>query len=474
MTPPRKSIAAPAKGRAKRDPIFGDRPRWETEFLPAALEIVETPAPPLPRIAVLVLTALLATALAWACLGQVDIIATAPGRIVPSGGSKVIQPLEAGIVTDIRVHDGAHVHTGDVLVELEPTETSANQARAKGELAAAQLDVARLRTVALGAPFVAPAGADPVAVRIASRQASEEVGELRDKLDKLSDDILQHRAALDEAHGEVDRLQAVLPLERQRAAVFQSLSTNGYGSRLQLLEAEEKQADTERSLEVQKRRIPELEAQIESADRSRAEARDEAAKTALAALAEAQLKASSLSDELAKAAERLKARTLVAPVDGTVQELSIHTIGGVVEPGQTLMRVAPDAGLLEVEARLLNRDIGFVREGMQADIKVQTFPFTRYGVLRATVLSVSHDAAADTKDPSRPTAPTGGDQPEQGEAQYLMRLRLDRSTMVIDGQTVQLTPGMAVTAEIKTGRRRVIDYILSPLEKVTKETGHER
>jgi hemolysin D len=455
----------------KPDPIHGARPRHELEFLPAALEVIETPPPPLPRIAALAIVALLVTVIAWAVLGKVDEVATAAGRLVPAGGSKVVQPLEAGTVTAIHVHDGMTVRKGEVLVELEPTETNANRARSSGELAAARLEVARLRTVALGAPFVPPPGSDPQAAVIAEREARAEVRDREAKLANLSDQVSQHRAELEGVRAEIEKLSSLLPLAEQRAKVFQSLTEQGYGSTLQLIDAQEKQQDTAKSLEIQRRRVPELQAHIAAAEHARTQAEAEASKTALAALAEAQVKASSLAEELNKAVERLKDRTLVAPVDGTVQELAIHTVGGVVEPGQTLMRIAPSTKQVEVEAKLANQDIGFVRAGMPAEIKVQTFPFTRYGLIRASVLSVSHDALTEPKtgDPSADqTAPSSND------LHYLIRLGLDHDTMEIDGKTVPLTAGMMVSAEIKTGRRRVIDYVLSPLAKAVGEAGRER
>jgi hemolysin D len=462
----------PAGPPIKPDPIFGARPRHELEFLPAALEVIESPPPPLPRVAALTLVTLLIVVLLWAIFGKVDVVATAPGKLVPTGGSKVVQPLETGTVTAILVHDGMNVRKGDVLVELEPTATLADQARTSGESAAAKLEAARLRTVALGVPFQAPTGTDPQAAIIAQHEARAEIQDREAKLQGLNEEIRQHRAALEGVRAEVDRLSALLPLAQQRSKIFQDLNDSGYGSSLQLIEAQEKQQDTLKSLEVQRRRIPELQAQIAAAERARAQAQADASKTALAALTEAQVKAASLSDESAKAAERMKDRTLTAPVDGTVQELAIHTVGGVVEPGQTLMRVAPANGQVEVEARLSNQDIGFVHAGMTAEIKVQTFPFTRYGLIHATVLSVSRDAVSDPK-PSDPTPDPNAPQ-ANNDLRYLMRLRLDRDTMIVDGKPTKLTPGMMVTAEIKTGRRRVIDYVLSPLAKATEEAGRER
>jgi hemolysin D len=465
---PRKG---PARQPAKPDPIFGARPRHELEFLPAALEVIESPVPPLPRIAALTLVALLAAVLAWAVLGRVDVIATAPGRIVPTGGSKVVQPLETGTVTAIRVHDGMVVHKGDVLVELEPTETESDRARTGGELAAARLEVARLRAVALGAPFQVPPGTDPKAAAIAGQEARAEIEDREAKLQGLADEVSQHQAALEGAKAEVDRLTTLMPLAQQRSKIYSDLAAQGFGSSLQMIEAEEKRQDNAKSLEVQRRRIPELEAQVHAAERALAQARADAAKTALASLTEIQVKAASLSDDLSKATERNRDRTLLAPVDGAVQELAIHTVGGVVEPGQTLMRIAPADSPVEVEARLSNQDIGFVHAGMAAEIKVQTFPFTRYGLIHASILSISRDAVTDPK-PQENSA--DGAPPANNDLRYLMRLRLDRDSITVDGKPTRLTPGMMVTAEVKTGRRRVIQFVLSPLAKATQEAGRER
>jgi hemolysin D len=457
-------------GQPKSDPIFGSRPKHELEFLPAALEVIETPPPPLPRVMMLSLAGLLVAVIAWACFGQVDIVSTAPGRLVPSGGGKVVQPLETGTITAIRVHDGSVVKKGDVLIELEPTDTLADQRHLESEIAAAQLEVARLKSVALGEPFRAPADADPAAARIAQRSAEAAIADRTAKVDGLARQVDQHRAELASAQAETERLAALAPIAAQRTEVLQQLTRQGYGSSLQLLDAQEKQQDSAHSLETQRRRIPEIQAQIAATENQRIGAGAEAAKGDLAALTDAEVKAATLADDLEKAREHLKDRTLTAPVDGTVQELSVHTIGGVVEPGQTLMRIAPTGASVEVEAKLSNKDIGFVHAGMPAEIKVETFPFTRYGVIHAKVLNVSSDAIVEAPGPSsQSVSATGGE-----DLHYLVRLRLDRDAMDVDGRQVGLTPGMMVEAEIKTGKRRVIEFVLSPLAKATGEAGRER
>jgi len=456
----------------KADPIFGGRPKDELEFLPAALEVIETPTPPLPRVAALSVVGLLLVALSWAAFSKVDIIATAPGRLVPVGGGKVVQPLEAGTITSIDVHEGSVVHKGDVLVELEPTETLADQQQVTSELAAAQLDVARLETVALGKRFHAPAGADPTAAAIAEKEADAELADRNAKLSSLTQQTAEHQAELAGARAEATRLQTILPLDQQTLHVYEDLQKKGFGSRLQLIQAEEKQADTAQQLDVQRERIPQYEAAVAASERDRAEADADAAKTDLAALTDAQVKAASLEDQLSKATGRHRDKTLTAPVDGTVQELNVHTVGGVVEPGQTLMRVAPGNAGLEVEARLENKDVGFVSVGMPAEVKIEAFPFTRYGVVHAKVTSISRDAVAETA--RQPDGPSHQSAPSEDDLHYLVHLRLDRNAIDVDGHWVALTPGMMITAEIKSGQRRVMDYVLSPLAKATSEAGHER
>lgn len=459
-------------GSAKPDPIFGTRPRHELEFLPAALEVVETPAPPLARATALALVGLLAGTIAWASLGQVDIISTAPGRLTPAGGGKVVQPLESGTIAAIRVHDGSIVRKGQVLLELEPTETLADQQRLGGELAAARLEAARLEAVALGGPFRAPEGADPSEAALAQRGAEAAVDDRQAKLAGLDQQIAQHKAELSAAQAETTRLAMLAPLAEQRLTAYQTLAHKGYGAALQLLDARQKAQDAGQSLEVQRQRIPAIQAQILAAERARAEAVADAAKTDLAALAEARVKAGSLSDELAKAEDRVKGRTLTAPVDGMVQELTVHTIGGVVQPGQTLLRVAPSAVGVEVEARLANKDVGFVRAGMPAAIKVETFPFTKYGTVPAVVTDVSGDAVSEPQ--ATPPHQQDGGPPEAQDLHYVVRLRLERPVIMVDDRPVRLTPGMMVQAEIKTGKRRVIEYVLSPLAKKAREAGRER
>ena len=199
-------------------------------------------------------------------------------------------------------------------------------------------------------------------------------------------------------------------------------------------------------------------------------------------LVKADAKAAGLSQDLIKAARKTGLQQLTAPVDGTVQQLAVHTVGGVVTPAQALLVVVPADSHLEIEATVSNRDIGFVRPGQTADIKVDTFNYTRYGLLHGKVEGVSADAVTPDKREDAPNAkPTGLDKEGSAasdtgsrEPVYSARVSLEKTTMVIDDQSTELLPGMAVTVEIKTGSRRMISYLLSPLLRYGHESMRER
>jgi hemolysin D len=190
-------------------------------------------------------------------------------------------------------------------------------------------------------------------------------------------------------------------------------------------------------------------------------------------------KENGLAETLVKAEQKAKLQALRAPVDGTVQQLAVHTVGGVVTPSQELMVVVPANSRLEIEANITNRDIGFIQAGQEAEIKVDTFNFTKYGLVHGRVLSLSQDSIKRQKptDPGKEKsagATTDTSEPLGQEMVYQARVSLDQTDMVVDGKRVPLSPGMAVTAEIKTGARSVLSYLLSPILRFHQESMRER
>jgi hemolysin D len=422
-------------------------------------------------------------ALAWATFGWVDIIATAPGKIVPTGRSKVVQPFETGVVRAIHVQDGQAVKAGDVLIELDPTSNAADEKRLAHDLLQDRLDVARLQALLVGDParFAPPEAASADIIATARHQMEAQAAEQEAKLAALDRQSAQKAAEQREAEASIAKIQATLPLLRSQRDIREHLLQNEYGSRLLYLQAEQQVVEQEHELVVQRHKRDEIGEARAALGRQRAQAEAEYRKGLLADLAKAESQASEHREEVVKATQRRQLQTLTAPVDGTVQQLAVHTLGGVVTPAQALLVVVPAESHLEIEAMVPNRDIGFVREGESAEVKVDTFNFTRYGLLHGEVLSVSQDAITRDRpqDKSGAAAQATGDsdtssEPKGQELVYAARVSLDRTQMQIEDRLVDLAPGMAVTVEIKTGSRRVIEYLLSPLIRYKQASLRER
>jgi hemolysin D len=446
----------------------------ELEFLPAAIEIVETPPRPAGRIIAALLIAFFVIALLWACIGTVDIIATAQGKIVPTGRTKIIQPLESGVVHAIHVQDGQKVKAGDVLIEIDTTISASERDRLKGDYIQAMLDTARLKAALEldGDPlerFTAPEGATDTQVTLQKTLLSNQVDEIRAKLSDLDHQIAQNTGNKDAVTATIAKLTQSIPYLEKRADARKSLLDKGYGSKLDYLTIEQDLVEHQQELEVQKGRLVEAEGTLASHQQQRRQAEDEYRHGILKDLADAEQKSTSLHEQLLQAAQKYRLQTLTAPVDGTVQQLAVHTEGGVVTPAQVLMSIVPADSHLEIEAMVSNKDIGFVHGGQDAEIKIDTFNFTRYGLIHGKVASVSQDAIIREKpqgtngEKQRAGDESDSSEPEGQELVYSARVSLDKTQMQIDDRLVNLGPGMAVTVEIKTGSRHIIEYLLSPL-----------
>ncbi|HEY7663066.1 MAG TPA: HlyD family type I secretion periplasmic adaptor subunit [Xanthobacteraceae bacterium] len=456
----------------------------ELAFLPAALEIVETPPSPVGRALAATIILLFCAALAWAWWGTIDIVASASGKIVPSGRTKIIQPFETAVVRAIRVQDGQAVKAGDVLIELDPTLTAAERDRLRSDLSAEQLNIARLRAALAGgddplAEFTPPADADPALISTQRQLLINQVSEHRAKLAGLARQQAQKEAEQATTAATIHKLETMIPTIQPRVDIRKTLMDKELGSKLAYFETLQLLIEQQEELSVQQSRRREAEAAVAAIRETRAQAAAEYRRALSDDLAKAEQKANGLAQDLIKAEQRTRLQQLTAPVDGVVQQLAIHTVGGVVTPAQPLLAVVPSDSRLEIEALVSNRDIGFVHAGQQAEIKVDTFNFTRYGLLRGLVLNVSQDAIIRDRPPERagdrmPGTHDDSSEPKGQELNYSARISLDRSQMRIDDRMVDLSPGMAVTVEIKTGSRRILSYLLSPLLRYRQESLRER
>lgn len=455
----------------------------ELAFLPAALEIVETPPSPLGRVIGLSIISIFAAALVWACIGTVDIVAVAPGKIVPSDRTKMIQPFETGVVRAIKVHDGQKVRAGDVLIDLDTTAVDAELGHLQGDLMAARLDIARLQAAIAGkddpvAAFVPPKDAPPDLLEVYRGMLVSQSSEQKAKLATIDSQLAQKVAERDTIQASVDKLKSTIVPLQQRVEIREQLYQKELGSKVTYLAELQDLVGQRQDILVQEKRGSETNAAVAALTETRAKTVAEYERSLFDDLSKARQKAAGLERDIVKTAQRKNLQRLTAPVDGMVQQLAVHTVGGVVTPAQTLLYIVPAEGRLEIEAMVSNRDIGFVSAGQEAAVKIDTFNFTRYGLLRGTILSVSQDAIARDKAPDGADKAAGASnessEPRGRELLYSARISLDRTQLAIEDKQVNLSPGMAVTAEIKTGRRRIISYLLSPLARYQHDSLRER
>lgn len=435
----------------------------EAAFMPAALALAHTPVHPAPRRTALLLCALFTLALAWAVFGRIDIVAVAHGRIVVSQHSKLVQPLEAGVVTAIHVRDGQRVRQGQLLVELDATAAQADANRVAQEREAA-LSEARRSTWLAGALTHLATQPEPVLPAAADWSADEraqlrtEWSDITARLARLHSEAARRRAEARTVDEQVAKLDAMLPLARRRERDVQSLSEQGFMSGHAGQDRTRERVELERDLATAQARRQEAAAALRESEQARLEYRAQTLRELRERLTKAELAQRQLGEEAAKTRQRQQLAQLVSPVQGTVQQLAVHTAGGVVTPAQVLLVVVPHDAEVTAEVVLENKDVGFVREGQAASVKLETFAYTRYGTVPATVSTIAADAVND----------------EQRGAIFPATLRLERATLDVEGKTVRLSPGMNLSAEIKTGQRRVIDYLLSPLQQHLGESLRER
>ncbi|WOB05897.1 HlyD family type I secretion periplasmic adaptor subunit [Piscinibacter gummiphilus] len=429
----------------------------EAAFLPAALSLQETPAHPAPRRVAWVICALFLIALVWSIFGQVDIVAVAPGRIVVSNRTKTLQPLERSVVKRVLVKDGDLVKAGQVLVELDPTMAAADGASVQEQLASAASE--EDRTTALLAAL--KAGHAPVMKGASGRDQAQLQAEWQDinaKLAKLGAEHARRQAEIATVQETIAKLDATLPLAQQREADFKRLTSEGFISDHARQDRTRERIEQERDLATQKARLAEAQAALTESDNARSAYLAETQRTLNDRQAQASTKRIQLTQERSKTEQRTRLTQLTAPVAGTVQQVAVHTEGGVVTEAQVLMVIVPKDAQVTAEVVIDNKDIGFVNPGQIAAIKLETFPFTRYGTVEANVYSVTADAVND----------------EKRGAIFPATLTLRDNDILVDGKRIHLSPGMNLTAEIKTGRRSVFDYLLSPLQRTVSESLGER
>ena len=442
---------------SKRDTMS----REELEFLPAALEVLETPPHPAGRSIALVICAVFVFALVWAMIGEIDTVAVAEGKIVPTGRVKLIQPLETGIVRQILVEDGQLVKEGRELVKLDPTEADANLDTLRYELMKERLDSASATALLSKEPlkdFIVPEESDQILVEATKALTQGEHERHQAEIAAIDAEIEERKAALRALDSQLQKTQDILPLVEERLSALEGLYEKGFTNKPLVLSLRQELITQKSDLKSTEEGKAQMRAKMSALKKRRAEVKATFRAENLKKRTEALRKMASLEQQIKKELQRQGNQILKSPVTGIVVGRSIHTIGGVVGSGDVLMKIVPKNSTLEVEAMILNKDIGFVKEGQEVELKLEAFPFTKYGLIPGRVKHIWHDAEQD----------------ERRGLVYKAVVLLNETKILVGHKWVNLTAGMAVQAEIKTGKRKIIEYFLSPFLKYKDESLRER
>ena len=442
-------------------------------FLPSALEIQEAPPNPAARKLAWSLLLLLMIAIAWACLGKVNIVATAEGKIIPGTQIKQVQPLEKGVIKNILVKEGDWVKQGQPLIELDTTITQADTQRLQTELAVVTsrlaVNEAFLKQLSSIGKTNSESSPDKIYALLpdlpdgANRQVYQQLLwqkwlEYRARFQTLQRG--RDKAGLQQSVSKetIVKLEKTLPIITRRAERLKALYESNYASEVEYLETEQERITVFQDLAAERYRLQQTQATGQEIEQQLLQLESQTRFQVLTEITEQTRQLDVLVQELAKVEDTDSRKVLLAPVDGKVQNLVATTVGGVVTEAEQMMLIVPEADELIAEVFLENKDAGFVHEGMLSEIKVQTFPFTKYGIINAVVANVSNDAILD----------------EQRGLLYQMRLTMNQSTVMVNDKPVQLKPGMSVTAEVRTGERRIIEFFLAPLMRHGSEAIRER
>lgn len=416
----------------------------EAQFLPAALAIQETPPSKTLRVIAWVLISMVIIVVLWSIFGKTDIIVNAQGRVIPSERIKTIASIETARVVSLHIQEGQQVQKNQVLMQLDTSILDAERDKALGGRDAAVIALVRNQALLAAIqnqqlPMLPKRSAVNSQYNVQIDQDKWHIAQ-----EHVQGQYLDYQAKYKRLSGDIAHHQRALPLANKQAARYRALAASNDVSR-------DAWQDKERA------RI-ELQAQLQQALNQRNALTAETRKLALDQMDEARRIAQANAQDALRASSAGKRLTLKAPVTGTVQQLSVHTIGGVVPAAQPLMQIVPTKGAMEIEAFIENKDKGFVHAGQEANVKVATFEYTKYGTLPGKVVHVSEDAIQD----------------EKRGLIYAVKILLERTSLQVNGKEQTITPGMAVNVEVRTGSRRVIEYVLSPLMRHGRESMKER
>jgi hemolysin D len=443
------------------------------DFSPSLLRIQEKPPAPLAGWMVRVLAGLLAALLLWAAFGRLDIVAVADGKLVPSSYLKIVQPAEQGIVKEILVKEGEKVGAGQVLIRMDSVLADADAKAIEAEYDNKRLALRRIDAQLAGRALARERG-DPseLFAQVSAQQAAN--------VRAFENAVAQERSLLEKARHDLAaaeatkaKLEQVLPHYVEQEKAFEKLTKDGFAGRIMYTDKQRERIEKEQDLRSQQSMIAASRALIEQSEQKMAQLGADYRRQLQTERVEVAAQLDRATQERAKLAHRQALLELRAPHPGIVKDLATHTAGTVAAPGTILMTLVPEGDPLVAEVWVSNQDVGFVRPGQGAKLKLAAFQFQKYGLLEGRVLHVNADATEAPSPNTRSDALTGRDRP-MGPLAFRALVELASQDLQTDGRRYALQPGMQVVGEIHLGTRSILEYLLSPIQKAFHEAGRER
>jgi hemolysin D len=418
----------------------------------------------------------------WAALGKLDIIATAEGKLVPQTLVKIVQPAEAGVVKELLVNEGDSVKAGQVLAKLDTTVASADKTGISNDLQAQRMQERRVSAELAEQPMLGKAADDAILFGQIHNQYLAHRKAMQDSLE-------QEQALLQKAEHErksateiLSKLEQTLPSYKKTADAYAKLEKEGFFGNLAAAEKQRDAIEKGKDLDAQQASVAALNATILAQQKKLSQIRSNYQSELQKELADIRQKIAQLQPSLDKSQYKEGLMELKAPQDGIIKDLATTTVGAVVQPGSVVMTLVPKDELLYADVNIKNEDVGFTQIGQKVQIKLATYPFQRYGMLTGKLTHLSADATELNKGnpPNSNTnnansGTTDNSNPASSIATYKARIQLDHQTLLdAQGNKLLIAPGMQVVAEINQGKRTVLEYLLSPVQKAVSEAGRER
>lgn len=444
------------------------------EFAPGLLAIQESPPGRMPRAVMYVVTLLLALLLLWAAIGHLDIVASADGKLVPESYLKLVQPADAGIVKEILVREGERVVAGQVLLRMDPQDAEADAARLRTDVVLRSLQLRRIDAEMTGSRLLRRPDDPPDIFRQIQAQLTERHQTYLDTLGQIEE--MLHKAQRDYESGQavLQKLEKTNPILKAQSDAYFGLGDEGYAPKVTVSEKQRAYIENQQDLIAQQATVRGLAAGVNEAEQQVRQTRSKYRSDLENERVDANGELQKLTQDMAKQAHRSQLLELKAPQSGIVKDLATHTIGTVVSTGTVLLSIVPEGEPLVAEVLIRNDDVGFVHPHQQVKIKLAAYPFQKYGLLDGDILQIWPDSTDGNQSGGPNVHTNDNSSPTEAVTGFKALVQLNRQSLTTPTETLHLVAGMQVIAEIREGKRTVLQYLLSPIQGALHDGGRER